>query len=824
MRFLTFSFAAIFVLSLAFTGQAALLQDFESGVGTAVAATSGNSPCYANSWATLSTTAGNGGNVLTMSEGGYGNGFVISFGSAVAADGIYKVTCEIQISDANNNCGMNSSYDIENHEPLCYGFGVSNDGSAVVSPSLVSGMYCAWVPNLTTGDDSGLGFQTVELTVPLKAGDLWMWFSTMPNFNTAGTGAWSGDTVFIDNISLTPVADGAIKTVGQGGDYTNFQAAGIDIAGGTLANQYIALWALDATNIVETARAEFLAASATGSVFVCSHPDNTSRPILVGAKTDEAYQIDSYGGSIVKLSDLIFIPPYEADGLIGTGANGNYDWIDIYRRDGAGTVYSELSNCLFTGSKADGSPTDPADALVGGPTQCVYGDDILFAHSNVKATLDNCVLAHVNDDAILTYSDLFIFNNTIVQNTGGLGIQDLCDNTGDGAASGCQHVEVIGWTNSNPVVFDGCATILNEDTYWEYSGSGVNEETTIFRFVEIANTGGASPQDNNDGFYTNRDRAVLLDNCNIHDNGALGVDFHPSSVVLAQHTLTNSTIADNGTSGVQVIRSATCVLDNNTITGNAIHGIALDLYITGVNTVSNCDIADNDGRGIYFDHSTSTLTVTNCDIDNCTNSGMRLRCPTGANISGTTIRNCTPAGVVAAAGGLTLTGCALDTNPIGLSLESSTAGVVAVSGCTFVANDVAINNGGVADNLATATVVNSIFAGGSPCYAFANNNAADAGESITVTYSALATEPADPNKLDGIFAPGAPNRSANDPFDYSDASVINAGPYFLSTTYGDADYLDVDNAAYGGKASGGGDLSGFGAYIGSFSINDWQSY
>ena len=63
--------------------------------------------------------------------------------------------------------------------------------------------------------------------------------------------------------------------------------------------------------------------------------------ILISAAVNEAWQVDTTAESIIKLSDLTFIPPYEADGVAGTGVSNSLDAIEMYCK-GAGTVYKLL--------------------------------------------------------------------------------------------------------------------------------------------------------------------------------------------------------------------------------------------------------------------------------------------------------------------------------------------------------------------------------------------------------------------------------------------------------------------------------------------------
>ena len=199
---------------------------------------------------------------------------------------------------------------------------------------------------------------------------------------------------------------------------------------------------------------------------------------------------------------------------------------------------------------------------------------------------------------------------------------------------------------------------------------------------------------------------------------------------------------------------------------------------------------------------------------------LRLRQGLDFTLSNVTIRNTIGDGIeVRRANPLNLSKVAIDNSTgAGLYLRAD-SGVVSVTGCTILGNAVAIANGGAVDNVAIASVTDSVIAG--PGYAFANNNAADQGESISIMYSAVARF--GPDAVAAVFDPAAPNRGADDPFVISDPSIIAHDPEFVTKTFG-AGYLDINSNGYGGKAEGGANLSGYGAYIGASNVDEWRMY
>ena len=95
---------------------------------------------------------------------------------------------------------------------------------------------------------------------------------------------------------------------------------------------------------------------------------------------------------------------------------------------------------------------------------------------------------------------------------------------------------------------------------------------------------------------------------------------------------------------------------------------------------------------------------------------------------------------------------------------------------------------------------------------------------LTLCIAGISWAGGEADDLTAIFDPAAPNRGADDPFNYGDASVTLEAPKFLSRDSTLATYLDVDAAHYAGKAEGGSDLSGYGDFVGSTNITNWDLY
>lgn len=98
--------------------------------------------------------------------------------------------------------------------------------------------------------------------------------------------------------------------------------------------------------------------------------------------------------------------------------------------------------------------------------------------------------------------------------------------------------------------------------------------------------------------------------------------------------------------------------------------------------------------------------------------------------------------------------------------------------------------------------------------AFVVRGATDRNIAINVSNSAIVLE--GPHALDAI------EEDQGNPVVITETDVINADPIYLSTTAGDADFLDVDSQNYGAAGTGGAPLSGGANYAGGTSVSEWM--
>ena len=187
-----------------------VLADFTSGGPTGTAVSDTNSPARGASSSVRTVTSYEGSNRLQMTDGGYVNGFYITFSGALQSEGNYLVTARVKV--VNSSSAPISSF----------GLAVK---SGAASTSKISDVNAGYVMNLATHSTDGatLGWQTIGAAVQASGTfpqDLTVYFSTDPSrgnhssvpttdgdFENAHRDSsallWgSGAAVYIDDVTL----------------------------------------------------------------------------------------------------------------------------------------------------------------------------------------------------------------------------------------------------------------------------------------------------------------------------------------------------------------------------------------------------------------------------------------------------------------------------------------------------------------------------------------------------------------------------------------------------------------------------------------------
>ncbi len=199
-----------------------VLQDFDSDASGMNNATNDNSPAYANAYASFSIDAdagdaGSGDGACHVSDGGYCNGWFFVGNNAITSAGKWEVTVKVKVveTDSDTPFGPNSWGN---------GYGIGASAKQIINPDVIEkdttfdGSKTSnyeWVPNLTTGNDTGLGFQTVtvdfvstsDLSYPR---DVYIYGSVDIDNDFNGP-SWGSAYILLDDITIqqlsTPIDD-----------------------------------------------------------------------------------------------------------------------------------------------------------------------------------------------------------------------------------------------------------------------------------------------------------------------------------------------------------------------------------------------------------------------------------------------------------------------------------------------------------------------------------------------------------------------------------------------------------------------------------------
>ncbi len=343
--------------------------------------------------------------------------------------------------------------------------------------------------------------------------------------------------------------------------------------------------------------------------------------VVLGNNQNEALQVNAPGSSEVHIEHLTLIPPYEADGLIGTGASNNYDGYELYRSSGTTPVTVYHKNCIFTGNaSASNQPSTPTVALpdTADSTICSWGDDWIFVHSNVTTYFDSCIIAHSNDDAILSYSSTYFINSSKLVNNGGNGWQMLQDPnaTSSMIGSASKYSEIS--SNAKRNTYKYGIAMFSDDP-------GVNTKYVTLHYVNVCNNGKAGLTSNGYGLFGYADPGddvIYYDLQHCHfDNNVLGGAYFRVGSYSWIITATDCTFNNNGSQGVMMSRAAASSFDDCLFKDNEEEGMVVYGDSCPAPDISNSLFCNNGNHGGAQDLSnffSASDVATAVTISDCT--------------------------------------------------------------------------------------------------------------------------------------------------------------------------------------------------------------
>jgi parallel beta-helix repeat protein len=408
-------------------------------------------------------------------------------------------------------------------------------------------------------------------------------------------------------------------------------------------------------------------------------------------------------------------------------------------------------------------------------------------------------------------------------------------------------------------------------------GSAVYNSTVTVRNAILLNTAVQSltPTSGSKAALELGGQEVLVENIVIQDCSAMAIWYDDVSAGTTNLTIRNVAITNAGMTGILVYGTAgasNSVIEDVTLinTGNdplwattLSRASAISVRNPGLNTNGSFTLRNavidtvpitpiyTSGYGLWMEAETpgsGTVEIDNCNISNCERAGLSIE---GGVISVTdvVVSDCDGSGiqVVSAAplsmhnvdvfnsGGHGITigndGFAAPAIPISIAqmseicaVDNATAGIRIfsneintplwqLSDSTLLGNPIGFKM--EANNFTSQPmeIVDSIIAGASDTGIEVTSIVTSA---ITVNTSALVEQ--GPYALDTPVVDITPAVVVLN-------GVVSADPIFVSVDRANADYLVVDNSAYGGQASGAGDLAGCSTYRGNVvSISNWRLY
>lgn len=220
---------AVLLMALPVSATTFVLDDFDGGVTHVNHPAPGTSGVWYDAADNTFGSAGggtlDGSPALQVTDGGFTNGVYAIYSGAIPANGTYRVEMEMLIDES---AGANDAIRAYEVGAIVNGTHRGPNPSAIAGASNV-GSYSG----LTSGDDTGLGTQTVSTNqFSANAGDDIL-ISLSTDVTSGGfnldSGGWSGAFALIDNLRLiseTPITEFIVESREGGKNYANYSESG----------------------------------------------------------------------------------------------------------------------------------------------------------------------------------------------------------------------------------------------------------------------------------------------------------------------------------------------------------------------------------------------------------------------------------------------------------------------------------------------------------------------------------------------------------------------------------------------------------------------